>query len=132
MGIYYKECLVEQLFHFGIIDNKIWKQMKSGKRVSLYLYRDNNNVKDYEGFPKQIKVNFKGVTIGVLSEDDSKPMLLFFEKEWNKIFYANFCCLDKEQESPKIKIVIYILSEDEIKCLKCCYKVLNQSCHHKK
>lgn len=126
MGIYYKECLVEQLFHFGIIDNKIWKQMKCGKRVSLYLYHHNNNknnhVKDYEGFPKQIKVNFKGTTIGVLSEDDSKPLLLFFEKEWNKIFYANFCCLDldKEKESPRIKIVIYILSEDEIKCLKCC------------
>jgi len=117
MGTYYKECLVEQLFHFGIINAETWKKMKNGKPVSLYLYRENNGNKDYCSAPKQLKVEFRNITIGVLSEEDSKPMLPFFEKGWNKIFYANLCLIDKEHETRKIKIVVNILSEDEIKTL---------------
>lgn len=107
MDTYYKECFLEDIYHFEALD--VWEELKPGKQVTLSLNKDNT---------KKIKVSLNEdgtCVLGLLSEDDSKSMLPFLKSGWNKIFLGKICFIDEKIDIPRIKIVVYIRQGLEIK-----------------
>lgn len=99
---YYKECFLEDIYHFDALE--VWDKLEIGKSVKLYLKEDGE-------YSKNIKVELdengpENKLLGVLSEEDSKSMLLFFKSGWNELFLGKIGLFDKENQ--KIKIVVYI------------------------
>lgn len=105
MNTYYKECFLEDIYHFEALD--VWKELKPGEDVVLCLDKGDADCS------KKLKVKWTNKAkdckvLGVLSEEDSKSMLSFFKSGWDKIFSGKICFIDKESENQRIKIVVYI------------------------
>lgn len=112
MSTYYKECFVEKIYHYEALVNEILKDLVQGSEVYLSLDKTDSKLRD------NIKIDFdingkKGV-LGVISKDESKSMLPFFEAGRDDIFSAKICSNnEKETEDRQIKIVVYIVPKGE-------------------
>lgn len=109
MGTYYKECFLEDIYHFDALD--VLKDLEPGKVVELDYDESNatyrNRILVRWSKNKESAETLK--TLGVLSEEDSKSMLPFFKNDWGKeVFMGKICFVDKETEIQRIKIVVYI------------------------
>lgn len=108
MGIYYKECFLEDIYHFEALD--VWEKLKLKAHVELFYdyknadYRNNIKVK-FVADRNDVKI------LGVLSEDDSKSMLPFFKGGWNDVFCGQVCFVQDKKEEQRIKIVVYVKSK---------------------
>lgn len=108
MNTYYKECFLEDIYHFEALE--VWKDLENKPEVQFFYDKDDV---DYR---KNIKVKlYKGrnadKVIGVLSEEDSKSMLPFFKGGWEIVFIGRVCFVgekEEDQEKQRIKVVIYI------------------------
>lgn len=104
MKTYYKECFLEQIYHFHALG--VWDKLKTG--ACLTLLWDKTDVI----YSKNIKVKtmfdtYK--TIGILSEEDSESMIPFLKSGWDHLFSAEICSKDdKQAEDKRIKIIVYI------------------------
>lgn len=97
MSTYYKECFVEQVYHYDALQN--WETLTPGDVVKF----------EYDDSLNKVKVNKEAICIGVLSDDDSKSMLPFLKAGWENVFSGKFCLKsDADAEDKRIKIVIYI------------------------
>ncbi len=112
MGIYYKECFLEDIYHFDALE--VWNDLVPGASVKLSLdmggddKRGNYMRGDYT---KNVKVELDkqgNKLLGVLSEEDSKSMLPFYKSGWYDLFSGRICFIDKENEKLRIKVVVYI------------------------
>lgn len=106
MSTYYKECFLEQIYHYNALD--IWDKIKIGEKVSIIMTEN-----DYK-HSKQVKVKFNDAPqiLGVLSEEDSESMLPFFQNGRDDIFYGEICFIDNiDSENKRIKIVVRILKK---------------------
>ena len=100
MDTYYKECYVEQVYHYNAL--KIWQDLKTGDNLDLI----------YDGNHGKVEVKKEGCCLGVLSEDDSKYILPFLKAGWTDVFLAQLCFKsENNSEDKRIKIVIYLVSD---------------------
>lgn len=103
MNTYYKECFVEQVYHYEAL--KIWQDLKTGDNLHL-IYDDKHG---------KVVVKKDISCLGVLGEDDSKSILPFLKAGWTDVFTAQLCFKsEKDSEDKRIKIVIYLVSK--VKC----------------
>lgn len=105
MRIYYKECFIEDIYHFDALD--VLEGLKIGDTVCLF-YEDKDPC-----YKERVMVKTSGKEkkiLGLLSIDDSKSVLPFLKNEWKKLFSAQICFADKTKggENNRIEIVIYI------------------------
>lgn len=111
MSVYYKECFLEQIYHFDAL--KVWKAIDIGLKVS-FRFDDNNFT-----YGKNIKVvlfDNDSITLGILNEEDSKSMIPFLESKRTDVFIGDICFIDNsDSENKRIKIVIRILSKNDFK-----------------
>ena len=135
MRIYYKECFIEDIYHFDALD--VLEGLKIGDTVCLY-YADEDPC--YKGsfckdpfckdpfckdpfckdprckdphYKERIMVKTSGdeeKILGALSIEDSKSMLPFLKNKWKDLFSGQVCFADKTKkgENNRIEIVIYI------------------------
>lgn len=124
MNTYYKECFLEDIYHFEALD--AWKELETGIHVILYLDENDTDctqkikVKLDKDEAKDCKV------LGVLSEEDSKSMLPFYKSGWKNIFFGKIGLFDKDGQ--RIKVVIYI--RDKAACEKNTVIKWSSSCTH--
>lgn len=125
MRIYYKECFIEDIYHFDALD--VLEGLKIGDTVCLF-YADEDpcckdpfckdlrckdpRCKDLR-YKERIMVKTSGdeeKILGALSIEDSKSMLPFFKNNWKNLFSGQVCFADKTKkgENNRIEIVIYI------------------------
>lgn len=110
MSTYYKECFVEQVYHYDALDEKVWKKLVEGTNVFLTLDEADTKVK--VKFKLKIGQADKEGILGVLSAEDSESMLPFFKAKRNDVFSAKICLnsgIDSEEK--RIKVVVFIKSE---------------------
>lgn len=120
MRIYYKECFIEDIYHFDALD--VLEGLKIGDTVCLF-YADEDPC--YKGpfckdprckdphYKERIMVKTSGDAekiLGALSIEDSKSMLPFLKNKWKDLFSGQVCFADKTKkgENNRIEIVIYI------------------------
>lgn len=120
MRIYYKECFIEDIYHFDALD--VLEGLKIGDTVCLF-YADEDPC--YKGsfckgsfckdphYKERIMVKTSGdeeKILGALSIEDSKSMLPFLKNKWKDLFSGQVCFADKTKkgENNRIEIVIYI------------------------
>lgn len=119
MGTYYKECFLEDIYHFDALD--VWDKLVPGASVKLSLDMGGDDKRgDYMrgDYTKNVKVELdkeghENKLLGVLSEEDSKSMLPFIKSGWNDLFSGKICFIDKENEKLRIKVVVYINLKSE-------------------
>lgn len=105
MRTYYKECFIEDIYRFDALD--VMEGLKIGDTVCLFYANET------PGYKERIMVKTSGneeKILGVLSVEDSKSMLPFFQNNWKNLFSAQICFADKTKgsENNRIEIVIYI------------------------
>lgn len=120
MRIYYKECFIEDIYHFDALD--VLEGLKIGDTVCLF-YADEDSC--YKGpfckdprckdphYKERIMIKTSGdqeKILGALSIEDSKSMLPFLKNKWKDLFSGQVCFADKTKkgENNRIEIVIYI------------------------
>ena len=120
MRICYKECFIEDIYHFDALD--VLEGLKIGDTVCLF-YADEDPC--YKGsfckdprckdphYKERIMVKTSGdeeKILGALSIEDSKSMLPFLKNKWEDLFSGQVCFADKTKkgENNRIEIVIYI------------------------
>lgn len=120
MRIYYKECFIEDIYHFDALD--VLEGLKIGDTVCLF-YADEDPC--YKGpfckdprckdphYKERIMIKTSGdqeKILGALSIEDSKSMLPFLKNKWKDLFSGQVCFADKTKkgENNRIEIVIYI------------------------
>ena len=97
MSTYYKECYVEQVYHYGAL--QAWQNLNPGDGLNL----------EYDANHKKIKVKKDTLCLGELSDDDSKSILPFLKAGWADVFSAKLCLKSEiDAENKRIKIVIYL------------------------
>lgn len=97
MGTYYKECYVEQVYHYDVLLN--WQNLNVGDILIL----------EYDAAHDKIKVKKDDFYLGELSDDDSKPMLPFLKAGWIEVFSVKLCLKSEiDSENKRIKIIIYL------------------------
>lgn len=120
MRIYYKECFIEDIYHFDALD--VLEGLKIGDTVCLFYADENPCYKDpfckdprYKDprYKERIMVKTsenEEKILGALSIEDSKSMLPFLRNNWKGLFSAQICFADKTKkgENNRIEIVIYI------------------------
>lgn len=103
MKTYYKECFLEQVYHFDAL--LVWGEL--GPKYKLQLSWDKEDVL----YSKNIKVKSENLefTIGILSEEDSESILPFYKSGWD-LFTAIICSKEESNndEDKRIKVVVYI------------------------
>lgn len=110
MRIYYKECFIEDIYHFDALD--VLEGLKIGDTVCLFYADEDPCYKDPR-CKERIMVKTSGdeeKILGALSIEDSKSMLPFLKNKWKDLFSAQICFADKTKkgENNRIEIVIYI------------------------
>lgn len=105
MRIYYKECFIEDIYHFDALD--VLEGLKIGDTVCLFYADENPCYK--ERIMVKTSENEEKI-LGALSIEDSKSMLPFLRNNWKGLFSAQICFADKTKkgENNRIEIVIYI------------------------
>ena len=105
MNKYFKECFVEQLYHFEALD--CWDKLKVSTPCTLDVDKDE--------FKGQVLVKFideksdQKMCIGVLSKDDSAFLADVIGQGWNEVFEAVISQKEESaSENKKIKVVIRI------------------------
>lgn len=101
MNKYFKECFVEQLYHFEALD--CWNELKVSSSCTLDV--------DKNEFKGQVLVKLKKEEkcIGVLSKDDSVFLADVIGQGWNEAFEAVISQKEESaSENKKIKVVIRI------------------------
>lgn len=120
MRIYYKECFIEDIYHFDALD--VLEGLKIGDTVCLFYADEDPCYKDpfckdprYKDprYKERIMVKTSGdeeKILGALSIEDSKSMLPFLKNKWKDLFSGQVCFADKTKkgENNRIEIVIYI------------------------
>ena len=115
MRIYYKECFIEDIYHFDALD--VLEGLKIGDTVCLFYADEDPCYKDSfckdPRYKERIMVKTSGneeKILGALSIEDSKSMLPFLKNKWKDLFSAQICFADKTKkgENNRIEIVIYI------------------------
>lgn len=120
MRIYYKECFIEDIYHFDALD--VLEGLKIGDTVCLFYADEDSCYKDpfckdprYKEprYKERIMVKTSGdeeKILGALSIEDSKSMLPFLKNKWKDLFSGQVCFADKTKkgENNRIEIVIYI------------------------
>lgn len=90
MRIYYKECFIEDIYHFNALD--VLEGLKIGDTVCLF-YEDKDPC-----YKERVLVKTSGKEkkiLGLLSIDDSKSVLPFLKNEWKNCFLPKFVLLIK-------------------------------------
>ena len=77
MNTYYKECFVEQVYHYEAL--KIWQDLKTGDNLHL-IYDDKHG---------KVVVKKDISCLGVLGEDDSKSILPFLKARVDRCLYCS-------------------------------------------
>lgn len=112
MSTYYKECFVEQVYHYDALDEKVWENLKEGTDVFLTLDEADTKVNVKVKYKLKIDGGDKEGTLGILSAEDSESMLPFLKAKRNDVFSAKICLnsgIDSEEK--RIKVVVFIKSE---------------------
>lgn len=97
MSTYYKECFVEQVYHYDALQS--WQDLKSGDRLII----------EYDSVHEKIKVKKDSLCLGELSEDDGQSILPFLKAGWTELFSAKLCLKSEiDSEGKRIKIIVYL------------------------
>lgn len=127
MRIYYKECFIEDIYHFDALD--VLEGLKIGDTVCLFYADEDPCYKDSfckdprckdPRYKERIMVKTSGneeKILGALSIEDSKSMLPFLKNKWKELFSGQVCFADKTKkgENNRIEIVIYINEKESQK-----------------
>ena len=103
MSSYYKECFVEQIYHFDALE--MWEKLNTGSKVKLAYDNEKSIIKVIYEMDDDAKC------IGILSDDDAKGILPMLKEGWADMFFGRIIFEDNMKENGRLRIVIYIATK---------------------
>lgn len=110
MGMFFKECYIQKTNRFGALD--VWDELGMGKTLSL----------KYDKKEENVEVLFEDKVLGVLSDEDAKSLITFFDAGWNNsegklaLFNGKISKFDRSaDENKRLEVAIFVQSPEEMK-----------------